>query len=245
MGKSRRLNPRRKVKYSKRKTKHHKRKTHKTRRYRARGGNPNEIHDLRNKFRGFIMYQNNNFDTRCKLKWNKLNDYPSMLDMLKELSIKINNNDNDKEIQQTKKEFAEKEKIHDFSDVKTGQAGGEDPLHHAGTLTFLSYNDEWKYISNFISSTGRNFVGRKITHGESILNNVELEYWLLYFNILYYEIQQNENKTERQCIPRGMSFKLITENVNDYISQPIAYNDYASLRAVIDQIKNELDNYTF
>lgn len=53
MRKSKRLNPRRKVKYSKRKTKrtkvHHKRNRNKTRRYRMRGGNQEEIQVLRKK----------------------------------------------------------------------------------------------------------------------------------------------------------------------------------------------------
>ena len=62
MRKSKRLNTRRKLKYSKRKTKrtkiHHKRKRHKTRRYRARGGNPEDIQDLRNKLSEVIRVFN-------------------------------------------------------------------------------------------------------------------------------------------------------------------------------------------
>ena len=62
MRKSKRLNTRRKVKYSKRKTKrskvHHKRKRHKTRRYRARGGNPEDIQDLRDKLSEVIRVFN-------------------------------------------------------------------------------------------------------------------------------------------------------------------------------------------
>lgn len=62
MRKSKRLNTRRKVKYSKRKTKrskvHHKRKRYKTRRYRAHGGNPEDIQDLRDKLSEVIRVFN-------------------------------------------------------------------------------------------------------------------------------------------------------------------------------------------
>ena len=250
MRKSKRLNTRRKLKYSKRKTKRqYKRNRQKTRRYRARGGNSEEIQNLRDKLRGFLMFRNNGINSKCKLKWKKLNDYPSMLDMLKDFSIKINNypktHDELSEIEQTKNEFKEKYGISNFSNVKTrSHPPGGNHLDNNSTV-FLNYNDGWNYLSKFISSSGRNFVGRKIFPREPILNMDELEYWLLYFNILYYEIKQNADRSGLKCIPDGMSFRLIKQNVNNYISEPLAVRDPSNLKKVLGLIKSEIDNYTF
>lgn len=84
---------------------------------------------------------------------------------------------------------------------------------------------KWQMVKNYVSPVGRNFIGRKIWANGNILSLDELEFWLYVFKI-------RKAHQGSSLVPKIFKY-------------PGMEGTPEQLQEVIDQIQQEIDDYTF
>lgn len=99
---------------------------------------------------------------------------------------------------------------------------------------------KWQMVKNYVSPVGRNFIGRKIWANGNILSLDELEFWLIVFK------QRKEITPElvQEWID-GTAKLSGPYDLEKLFRYPGIEGTPEQIQEVIDQIQEEIDDYTF
>jgi hypothetical protein len=99
---------------------------------------------------------------------------------------------------------------------------------------------KWQMVKNYVSPVGRNFIGRKIWANGNILSLDELEFWLIVFKIR----KELEPKLLQEWVD-GTAKLSGPSDLEKLFKYPGMEGTPKQIQEVIDQIQEEIDDYTF